>query len=271
MASAVLVSLAAVASDGWPGRFPAEIARLESYVGSQNPRRDQCHRDENAVIALDESCVFGAPTPPTYAVWGDSHGIELTYALGRIAKRQAKSVMQFTYSLCPPSVGLDIRTRPSCRDYNEEVTQFLVKDRHITTVFMIAAYANHSYDVPEFSTGIRKSVDALLGADKRVVLVYPVPTASANVPRTLARYAASRADIGSFKIDAVDFLSSNLLAFRLLESFTDPNVVHIFPHERLCDDDACAVYADGTPLYFDHQHLSVSGAEYLRPLFEPLF
>ena len=271
MAGMAVVSVAGLVSNGWAGRFPEEVVRLESYADAYNPRRNQCHREEGKVIAFKESCVYGAATPPTYAVWGDSHAVELVYGLGEIAARHNKSVMQFSYSSCPPSLGMDIRIRPNCRDYNDKVAQFLVQDRIITTVFLVSRYENYRWDAAKFSTGIRRSVAALLAAGKRVVLVYPIPTTSVSIPRTLARYAASGADPTSFTIDESAFLTRNSYAFQLLDSFTEANVVHVFPHKQLCHDDACMVYANGAPLYFDQQHLTVNGAEYLAPLFEALF
>ena len=270
MAIMILLSSAGVLSDGWAGRFPEEVVRLERFAGAYNPRRSQCHRDEDKIIAFEKSCVYGAATPPTYAIWGDSHAVELTYALGEIAARRGKSVMELTYSSCPPSLGFDARDRPSCRRYNDDVAQFLVNSRTLTTVFLVARYDNHGTD-PTFSVGIRKSVETLVGAGKRVVLVYPIPTASVSIPRTLARYAASGADLSRLFIEESDYMRQNAYAFQLLDSFREPNVVHVFPSKQLCHDDTCSVYANGTPLYFDQQHLSIAGAEYLSPLFENLF
>ncbi|HEV8391445.1 MAG TPA: acyltransferase family protein [Dongiaceae bacterium] len=271
MAGMAVVSLAGIASNGWASRFPDEVLRLEGYADAYNPRRGQCHREEDKVIPFKDSCVYGAKTVPTYAVWGDSHAVELVYALGEIAARHNESVMQLTYSACPPSLGMDIRIRPNCRDYNDKVAQFLAQDRSVKTVFLVSRYENYRWAAAEFSAGIRRSVAALLEAGKRVVLVYPIPTASVSIPRTLARYAASGADLNSFTIDEAAFLRRNSYAFQLLDSFTEANVVHVFPHKQLCHDDACVVYANGAPLYFDQQHLNIKGAEYLAPLFESLF
>jgi len=271
MASMMLISLAGIVSHGWAARFASEVSRLENFANAHNPRRNQCHRDENKVIAMDKSCVYGAATPPNYAVWGDSHGVELTYALGEIAKRHNESVMQFTYSSCAPSLGFDVQTRPNCRTFNDKAANFLANNRDITTIFLVARYDSHRDDGPEFAAGIRRSVEMLLGAGKRVVLVYPIPIASVSIPRTLAHYAAVGTDPASLNIEEGGYLAENAYAFRLLDSFTEPNVVHLFPHQRLCHAHACIVYANGTPLYFDHQHLSISGAEYLAPLFENLF
>jgi peptidoglycan/LPS O-acetylase OafA/YrhL len=271
MAGMVGLALAGVASNGWAGRFPEEVARLEGYANAYNPRREECHRDEDKLIPMEKSCVYGALTPPTFAVWGDSHAIELSYALGEVAARHRKSVMQFTYSSCAPSLGLEISIRPNCREYNDEVAAFLAQDHEITTVFLVAAYVAHRGHAEAFSKGMRKAVALLLGAGKRVVLVYPIPTASASIPRTLARYAATGAALESFTIDEAEYLKKNAFAFQLLDSISDANVVHVLPHERLCDGSVCAVQVGGTPFYYDQQHLSIAGAQYLEPLFEPLF
>ncbi len=271
MALTLTVSVAGLASDGWASRFPEEVMRLESYASTSNARRDRCHREEDRVIAFQDSCVHGAATAPTYAVWGDNHAVELVSALGEIAGRHGKSVMQLTYSFCPPALGVDIPIRPHCRDYNDKAARFLADDSGVTTVILVSRYESYRWQADTFSAGIRKSVAALLAAGKRVILVYPIPTAAASIPRTLARYAAFGADISSFTIDEPAFLRRNSYAFALLDSLTDAKVGRIFPHSKLCHEAACLVYANGAPLYYDRQHLTLDGARYLAPLFEDLF
>jgi peptidoglycan/LPS O-acetylase OafA/YrhL len=270
-AALAVLAVAGVASNGWAGRFPEEVARLESYAGAYSPRREECHRDEGNIFPMEETCIYGADTPPNFAVWGDSHAIELSYALGEVAQRHQRSVLQFTYSSCAPSLGLDISIRPHCREYNDKVAAYLTKERDISTVFLVAAYGAHRKHFPLFAEGMRKTVSLLLAAGKRVVLVYPIPTAEASIPRTLARYAASGADLDTLTIDRQGYLDSNADAFRLLDSFSGAGIVRVYPHERLCQGAACIVQAGGTPLYYDNQHLSIPGAEYLEPLFEGVF
>lgn len=271
MVSIVLLGAAGVMSNGWTSRFPEEVSRLESYVRTYNPRRDSCHREEDDAIAIEKSCVYGAAEPPSFAVWGDSHAGELVYALGKIAKRHNKSVMQFSYSGCPPSLGMHRDTRPNCRGYNNEVVRFLVENPDITTVVLVARYDLYQGQADQLSTGIRNSIATLQEAGKRVVLVYPIPTTSISVPHMLARHAARGANLTRVSIDKAEYLRQNSPAFKLLGSFTGRNIVHVFPHKQLCRDHVCAVYANGTPLYFDKQHLNIIGSQYLSPLFEPLF
>jgi hypothetical protein len=77
--------------------------------------------------------------------------------------------MQFTYSSCAPSLGLEISIRPNCREYNDEVAAFLAQDHEITTVFLVAAYVAHPGHAEAFSEGMRRAVALLLGVGKRVV------------------------------------------------------------------------------------------------------
>ena len=213
----IMLAVAGIASSGWAGRFPAEVARLEGYANAYNARREECHRDEGNIFPMEETCIYGADTPPNFAVWGDSLAIELSYALGEVARRHQRSVLQFTYSSCPPSLGLDISIRPHCREYNDMVAAFLTKEREIKTVFLVAAYGAQLKHPAPFSDGIRKTVSLLLAAGKRVVLVYPIPTAQASIPRTLARYAASGMGLDTLTIDKRAYFDSNAYAFRLLE------------------------------------------------------
>jgi peptidoglycan/LPS O-acetylase OafA/YrhL len=271
MGSVALLETAGLMSNGWASRFPEEVSRLESYVGTHNPRRDQCHREEDNVIAIEKSCVYGAATLPGFAIWGDSHAGELVHGLGKIAKRHNDSVMQFSYSGCPPSLGMQIANRPNCRSYNDKVMRFLSRNSGISTIFLIARYESYQQQAEQFAAGIREAVATLSGAGKRVVLVYPIPTTSVSIPRALARHAARGADLERFSIDKTAYLRQNSFAFELLESLTGPNVLRVFPHEQLCRDDTCAVHANGTPLYYDHHHLNIVGSQYLTPLFEPVF
>lgn len=266
----VAVSLAGLRFDGWPQRFPDEVVRLERFVNAYNPRRAECHRDEDKPIPYEDSCRYGADVPPTYAVWGDSHAVELTYGLGELARRHGKSLLQLSYSGCPPAPGLDLAVRPKCREFNEGAARFLQGHPGIDTVFVASRYDNHERS-EAFRDGIRRAVSGLLAAGKRVVLVYPIPIAEISIPHALARRAAAGDDPARFTIDEQSYLAHNTQGLKLLDSLEGANIVRVFPRARLCRDGRCIVYADGAPLYFDTQHLTINGAAYLMPLFEGLF
>jgi len=49
------------------------------------------------------------------------------------------------------------------------------------------------------------------------------------------------------------------------------NFHRIKPADMLCNETRCLVSKDGKSLYADDDHLSLAGAEYLSPLFAPVF
>ena len=42
------------------------------------------------------------------------------------------------------------------------------------------------------------------------------------------------------------------------------------PHQILCNNDFCKLEENGEPIYFDSNHLTVSGSKILNPLFEKI-
>ena len=51
----------------------------------------------------------------------------------------------------------------------------------------------------------------------------------------------------------------------VLKELERDHVFVVYPHERLCQS-TCRVYLDGQVLYSDSEHLTMKGADLLRPL-----
>ena len=57
------------------------------------------------------------------------------------------------------------------------------------------------------------------------------------------------------------FLERNRQVFERLDSMPwDADLIPVRPHEWLCDDTDCFAAMDGTPYYFDNNHLTVQAA-----------
>jgi hypothetical protein len=112
----------------------------------------------------------------------------------------------------------------------------------------------------------------LADAGKSVVLIYPSPEYAWPVPVHLARAAhrgESLEDLGVprdlFEARRAPFTSA------LDRIRADARIGKVDPARRLCDEERCHIYAEGRPLYFDDDHLSVAGARYVAPLFAKYF
>lgn len=256
-------------SGGWVSRVPVEVAYLSSFRNDVSPRRSDCHRGEGSAIALSRSCVFGASKLPEFAVWGDSHAVELAFVLGSLAQQHGRSLMQVSYSSCPPVIGIG---GTGCQSHNNATLEYLLNQSHIRTIFLVSFYDNKSNRPPTYADSFRRTVSRVIDAGKHVVLVYPIPRSPADVPSVLARYAWKGIGTDRLAIDKGAYLRRNAEILDLLDSLARlRNVSRVIPHEYLCHGESCSVSFDGEALYFDDHHLSLAGAQRIASLFEPFF
>ena len=107
-----------------------------------------------------------------------------------------------------------------------------------------------------------KGVLNLLGAGKRVVLVYPIPEQGWDIPNRAAKAGLLGIDLSmsSVKRDVIERRYSEVVS--LFDSFGEnKNLVRIFPTKIFCDENRCASNLQGVPLYYDDDHLSNEGAK----------
>jgi hypothetical protein len=121
---------------------------------------------------------------------------------------------------------------------------------------------------------LKYTIDVLLKSGKRVFIVYPIPECSFNVPHVLALLSGryGKASIQNLSISESDYLARAndiQVAFDALPEAK--NFRSIKPAELLCEDKRCMIHKDGRSFYSDDDHLSQAGAEYLSPLFAPVF
>jgi hypothetical protein len=119
-----------------------------------------------------------------------------------------------------------------------------------------------------FARALERTIGAALRGGRRVVLVADVPEIDSNVPTAMARMMLTGRTFD---------LGPTLAAYRMRQAFVERDftalsrrygVAVVEPAALLCASGRCAVAADGRPLYRDHHHLSVFGAETLAPLFD---
>jgi hypothetical protein len=139
-------------------------------------------------------------------------------------------------------------------------------------VFLASRYSHPDYgDTKQVMAGIDRTVQQLRQAGKRVVLVYPYPTAPANVPELLARTQLTQGDYRKAGFPRSQYESGNRIALAALDSIRGPGIEHVVPAQMLCPGSTCELQANGDVLYFDNNHLTIEGARYLEPLFQSLF
>ena len=106
-----------------------------------------------------------------------------------------------------------------------------------------------------------------LKANKKVVLVYPIPETGWDVPAYLSKellfdHPNLSPGAGSTSYDV--YKKRNMEATRILDSIGEhKNLIRVKPDQLLCGTyvkNRCITHLDGVPLYFDDDHLSKAGA-----------
>lgn len=140
-----------------------------------------------------------------------------------------------------------------------------MREHAITTVFIhfnFQAYRNE-----RVRKEIVKLVDLAGQNAVKVVFLAPIPTYQTSVPKMLFEDASGKMDF------ATDFSAHRRVAndyWELLDAVTVPHVTAYDTAEELCPQNGRCLVAtqEMKPLYFDTDHLTLTGAEVLRPLFE---
>jgi peptidoglycan/LPS O-acetylase OafA/YrhL len=258
----VIVSVASwiAVNKGFPSRQSKLVSTSLSASNDFSPERKRCHSQETTKpIVAEAACVFGPATTATMAVWSDSHGVELAYALGGQISVRGRSLVQLSSSGCPPLTGYNSPTVPKCRHRNDAVLAYLRRTPQIKHVVLTFSNAYFRNSIP---TELDPTIQALRRMGKVVIFVAPIPKPPFNVPHAKARNAyfnfSQRLD--SFPRSNHKELSGAILDHvNKIPSAADFAVVD--PADTFCDNDKCYASQDGHLLYFDDNHPSISGAK----------
>lgn len=231
-----------------------------------NPHRLRCHGRFDYVIPYADRCRFGdLSRPADTAVWADSHGAELALAMGEAAGRVGRSVAQITSSTCPPTVGFEEPSRPLCAAHNAATLTALIDDADVDRIVIVAHYRHYlKSQAVEFEGGLRHSVMALAKAGKQVVLVEPWPTYGYPVPAALVAQHRRGQPIEHYGQPREVYERDQARALSVIRGLATVRGVSVVETAAiLCGDGRCDVVAGGRPMYFDDNHLSMTGARRL--------
>ncbi|WP_188065879.1 acyltransferase family protein [Sphingobium sp. KCTC 72723] len=257
MALIGVLSLALLATDGWPSRLGPHVLALAAARHDISPQRGRCHD----IYARDaQPCVLGATTPPDAMLWGDSHGVELAYALGEQARREGRALIERTTSSCPPVLSYDDPKDARCAAANKAAFAALRADPAIRRVYLVAFWANGLFDDPAFVAKLDRTIAAIRAEGRDIVLIGPVPPQPFDVPRRLAHLARAGelAQAQGVERARIEARTTHLRA--LFARWQARGVRVIEPMAALCDARRCAIMQNGKPLYFDSHHLNMAGA-----------
>jgi peptidoglycan/LPS O-acetylase OafA/YrhL len=240
-----------------------------------SPYRKKCHIEKYQSPV--ESCeYFGSNI--TWATFGDSHSVEIAYALAKKLKADDIGLKHFSFSGCRPSYQED-KAFSKCSQWYNETISYILNDDNIRNVVFNHRFTNGLFegdasDYPNISSPvitdevirITKHIDELiikLAENKdNLYIFYPIPELNRDIHQLAGSALRNNASL-------VDISGTDLTWYKernkyIINHFNDakyPGNVHLLnPQDVFCDKRSCFAVKNGIPFYFDDDHPSVAGA-----------
>lgn len=298
----IILGLVGVWQHGFKSRIPNTIFPIIDAVNDKNPDRERCGATPTNYLSPKEACFIGNQNNIVGVLLGDSHSDAVAYSLGQELNHYKIGLKHMWYSGCPPIKGLyriDSRLNYQCELYNDEVWKIIKQDTTIRNIVLVARFTMYlesdkynngeggvetggkvimndvalkevKYTELQRKNAIKQryieSIRSLLNLGKNVVLVYPIPEVGWNVPNYAAKKAMFYGD--SFvSTSYTRFLERNKDTIATLDAIGEhENLKRVYPERLLCNSfvkNRCIATLNGHSLYYDDDHLSNHGANYI--------
>jgi peptidoglycan/LPS O-acetylase OafA/YrhL len=274
---------------GFEGRF---VHNTYSETITPSPKRKECHLKLLDYLSPDQACrYFGKDI--SWAVFGDSHTVELAYSLAKKLEKNGIGLVQLSGSGCTASLFYEIK-RPGCSEWFEESFTYLENEDSIENVLVAFRYTSFLYGdqldaypespnkdpIESFRSPTLQSAQArrdiywksfievinrLTSSGKTVYVVYPIPELPVSITKAITPLSIfshePMLDLAK-TVSSEYYFARNRNAIHRLDSMTyGASLYAIKPFDILCDSKYCPAVRNGEALYFDDNHLSVSGAD----------
>lgn len=275
---------------GFESRFATSIYN-DSIKFS--PKRNECHTKGTNYLRPNEACkYFGGNI--TWASFGDSHIVEPTYALARKLEASNEGLVHLSFSGCPPSLLFEVKN-PGCTKWINEALNYLENTKTIKNVLVGFRYTAFLYGeqldaypyLPNINpaseiSGTPVQLDAdqarelywlsfkkiilrLINSGKNIYILYPIPELPIDINKAVAPFSVlgSLTILDLNKATSVEYYNNrNAFIIKKLDTLAYGENLHaVKPLEIICDSVFCPAVKDNKALYFDDDHLSISGAE----------
>lgn len=288
---------------GFPDRIPVQALAAQEAAKDFNAARGVCHLNMEQVSLPDaEKCTnprISGALNKTLAVWGDSHAEAMIPGVAVIPGLPEGLLLQMTKTSCPPLIGADVvrggKAYRECAEFNTEAIRIFRQHEEITTVVLAARWPVYAmeagFGVPEetpgaptysllassgdrsaaissfaeFGAALDRTIDLLVRAGKKVIVVGAVPEMKYDVPDCVARKRMSLLPTENCGLDQGAVAARIFAVNKEIEAAAKRNeVAALYPDRILCHEGYCAVESpDGEILYYDHNHLSTVGGRYV--------
>jgi peptidoglycan/LPS O-acetylase OafA/YrhL len=245
-------------SSGLTARMsPSRQAVFDTMVHS--PKRESCHANAENYTAPFQACVYHKVNG-SWAVFGDSHAVELAYALAEALAERDDGLKHYSFSDCGPRFGFPTGG-DACAAWTQDALSQIVEDPKIVNV--VVTYAILARVEQELRDDYWQSyidiLELLVAGGKQVTLVLQAPWLNSPISRLVFR---GRLDEDAHEVYGLSREGWRQRTQFITERFEQiPKAVTVIdPSDLFCAGDRCLAVRDGKALYFDDHHMSLHGA-----------
>ncbi|MGC9532847.1 acyltransferase family protein [Vibrio atlanticus] len=248
-----------------------------------SPYRDKCHI--GSYQEPSKSCEYFGENI-SWATFGDSHTVEIAYALAKKLEVKGEGLKHFSFSGCKPSYN-ELDSFSKCAKWYNETIKYIIDNDNIKNVvfnhrFTTGIFGGDANNYPnenkiDISNESLSTIDKLdelifLLASKKnnVYIFYPIPELPRPINQLIGyklRNGESLDNIVGTKLNWYKNRNGYMIS-HFNKSKYPANVHLINPEDAFCDENNCYAVKDGTPFYFDDDHPSVLGARKLVEMIE---
>lgn len=268
----VMFGIIGMLADGKFNRFEGPL-KLAIDTKLYSPFRD-CTTKGSNYRKPNNACIYYGKHP-TWAILGDSHAVEIGYALARALKPRNTGIRHLAFTLCSPTYGQPKNTS-DCANWTKEAVQYIVNSPNLHNV--VVSYrivgAINSYDRLKQSNTPAKLIleqkikvwnayirilNTLRKSGKKVFVILQAPEAPGD-PQRMLRFMRHKADPSLTGVTREGWFKQSSFVRERLGHIPD-GVIVIDPSEKFCDKMTCHLILDGKLLYYDNHHMSLAGAD----------
>jgi peptidoglycan/LPS O-acetylase OafA/YrhL len=251
---------------------PEQFAML--LTASASPMRNACHATASNHKKPEDACEYFSGKP-TWASFGDSHAVEISYALAEALSQRNQSVKHYSFSSCPPTFDrVAAISDKECWDWTKQAIAYIAKNQDIRDVLVTYRinrwlYGEHEATYPNFPNTVSEAertavwhsyiglMKYLVAQGKSVHLVLQAPELPEPIDKTIFKSSQLTGTIKgvtkAWWTQRSKFVSDHSDQIPKSVQITDPA-------EVFCPSNTCLAAANGTSYYFDDDHMSVAGA-----------
>lgn len=257
--------------NGIPERFELSDEQ-ESYISTAvaSPMRDACHASSRKMIKAAEACSYNEENP-SVAVLGDSHVVELAYALGEQLEETDIGVAHFSFSGCGPAYQNNEES--PCTAWTNDTVEYIQENEDIKQVIvsyrmapLIWGSPQETYpDLPVVKTdaqttetveSLRTMLSDMENSGKEVIFVNQSPELPSGIQSLVYSGHLKNGRVLGLRRDWWRTFST----FFEAKDIIPEEVLTVGVDDLFCDQEFCYGGKDGISFYFDDDHLSVEGA-----------